>query len=396
MTSRRRSTLWVFVASHAATDFATGSVAALLPYFVLYQDYDYTAVAGLVLASTAVSGFSQPLFGLLTDRVKARWLIITGMVTAGVALGFSGLIASNYWATFALIAVSGLGVAAFHPEATVAVRESAGTSGKAMSFFSVGGNIGTALAPAGVLATVGVLGLTATPFLALPGLVMAAIGLRRLGRAHTISAPTRHGHDGSQMPQTNDWRSFGILVSMLLLWSVGNIGTNAFVGLYSIEKFASNEVVAAITIAMFPAGAAVGTLTGGVLADRIGRMRVMRIGYAAACVSTLGLIYAPDPISLIIATAIFGAFLCLPFPTHVTLAHSYLPGHLALGSGIVFGFTLATGGLISPALGALADATTLTSVFIIVFVLLGIGAAISWVLRERTPGPGELMATREQ
>ena len=49
---------------HLAVDFASGSVPALLPFFVLEFDLSYTATAVLMLAVLASSSFVQPLFGL--------------------------------------------------------------------------------------------------------------------------------------------------------------------------------------------------------------------------------------------------------------------------------------------------------------------------------------------
>ena len=71
---------------------------------------------------------------------------------AGLALGGAGLAAvgltQSYPATVAAVAVSGLGVAAFHPEAARwANYVSRGQRGRGMSMFSLGGNAGFALGP---------------------------------------------------------------------------------------------------------------------------------------------------------------------------------------------------------------------------------------------------------
>src|SRR5262249_61780542 len=92
-----------------------GAVPAMLPFFIRERHLGYTAAAGLVLAQTISSSVLQPLFGGLTDRRSASWLM-----PAGVAVASAGLVAATLLPTYGLvwlaIAVSGVGVAAYHPE----------------------------------------------------------------------------------------------------------------------------------------------------------------------------------------------------------------------------------------------------------------------------------------
>jgi FSR family fosmidomycin resistance protein-like MFS transporter len=53
------------------------------------------------------------------------------------------------------------------------------------------------------------------------------------------------------------------------------------------------------------------------------------------------------------------AGLYVPFSLQVTLAQDYLPSRVGTASGITLGLTVSIGGLASPILGVLADATTL-------------------------------------
>jgi FSR family fosmidomycin resistance protein-like MFS transporter len=62
-----------------------------------------------------------------------------GVVLAGLS--------HSYLLTWIAIALCGLGIAAYHPPATVAARAAGGASQKAMSVFSVGGTIGASFAP---------------------------------------------------------------------------------------------------------------------------------------------------------------------------------------------------------------------------------------------------------
>ena len=124
-----------------------GAVPALLPFLVAQRGYSYGAASALVLAATVASSIVQPLFGLASDRHSMPWLMPAGLLLAGVGLAVAGLV-HPYGLTFAAITLSGLGVAAYHPEAS---RYANYVSGRrratGMSLFSVGGNAGFALGP---------------------------------------------------------------------------------------------------------------------------------------------------------------------------------------------------------------------------------------------------------
>lgn len=101
---------------HFLIDFCQGVVPALLPFLVAERGFSYTAAAGLVFALSATSSVVQPLFGQLADRLALPWLLPVSVVLtgAGVALGAQ---ASDFGLVLAMFSLSGLGVAAFHPEA---------------------------------------------------------------------------------------------------------------------------------------------------------------------------------------------------------------------------------------------------------------------------------------
>src|SRR5262249_47223480 len=80
---------------------------------------------GLVFATSAASSVVQPLFGLIADRAAFRWLLPASILLTGtgVALGSQS---PNYPVFFVALILSGLGVAAFHPEAARQVHLAAG------------------------------------------------------------------------------------------------------------------------------------------------------------------------------------------------------------------------------------------------------------------------------
>ncbi|MFB9840559.1 MFS transporter, partial [Actinoallomurus acaciae] len=115
MTPGRR-TLTLLVGTHVVDDLYQGAVPALLPFLVAERHYGYAQATGITLAATFLSSILQPGFGVLTDRRRAPWLVGAGLLTAGVGIGLCGL-GGGYWTTWLAVALSGVGVAAYHPEA---------------------------------------------------------------------------------------------------------------------------------------------------------------------------------------------------------------------------------------------------------------------------------------
>ncbi len=192
--------LALLAATHTVDDLYQGAVPALLPFLAIERHYTYAGLTGLTLAATFLSSAVQPAFGVITDRRRLGWLIAVGLLVAGIGVGLSGL-GDSYVITWLAIALSGVGVAAYHPEATRTARGVAGNSTQAMSWFSVGGNIGIALGPLVVTPVLLAAGLRGTPLLALPAVLTAsllAIGRpwRRASDGGRRAGPGRRSADG--------------------------------------------------------------------------------------------------------------------------------------------------------------------------------------------------------
>ena len=134
-------------------DIYQGAVASLVPFFVAERAYGYATVAGIVSAASLLSSVAQPLFGALTDRWPMPWLLPVSTILGGLGIALSGVTAS-YGLTLVFVAVSGVGVAAYHPESARVARLVSEGSHSAMGWFSLGGNLGFAAAPLMVTAVV--------------------------------------------------------------------------------------------------------------------------------------------------------------------------------------------------------------------------------------------------
>ena len=351
----------VLAAGHMCVDFCQGAVPALLPFMIRDRGYSYAAVAALVLASSIGSSLIQPLFGLRSDRTSAPWLMPVGVLVGGIGIGLAG-IAPSYALTFAAVLVSGVGVAAFHPEgARYANHVSGARRATGMSYFSLGGNAGFALGPALVTPLVLLFGLPGTVFAALLPAAVAAWLLRELPRIRGFRPRLEPSSHGDRSASANHWAPFSRLAGVASLRSIVYFGLQAFVPAWFVTRFAASEAEgnAALT-AMLVAGA-LGTLVCGRLADRIGRRAVLA-GSMGALVPLLALFVLADQGPATALLVPIGLFTIANFSVTIVMGQEYLPGRLGLASGITVGLAIGVGGLAAAGLGVVADSVGLEAV----------------------------------
>lgn len=368
--------------AHACVDVHQGAVAALVPYFVAERAYTYAAASGVVLAASLLSSLVQPLFGALTDRWAMPWLLPLSALAGGAGVALSG-VTGSYALTLAVVAVSGAGVAAWHPEAARAARAVAGGSHTAMGWFSLGGNVGFALAPPLVWAVVAAGGLRASFLLAVPGVVGAVLCAAAVRSAGRGTAPG--GSPGAAVAAgRDDWPSFLRLSSAIVCRSVVFVGLSTFVGPHVRERTGGGEAAGTAALFVLYLGGAVGTLAGGRLADRFGRPAVVRWSYTLTAFAVAGVVLVPGP-AVYVWVALASAGLYVPFSLHITLGQDFLPRRVGTATGVTLGLTVSVGGLAAPAVGALADATSLRTALLPLVALPVVGRLLLSGLRE--PGP---------
>lgn len=376
-------------AGHACVDVYQGAVAALVPFFVAERAYSYAAASGVVLAASLLSSVVQPLFGVLTDRRPVPWLLPVSTLTAGAGVALAG-VCGSYALTLAAVALSGAGVAAYHPEAARVARRASAGSHTAMGWFSLGGNLGFATAPPLVAAVAATGGLRASPLLVLPALAgagLCAAALRSL-RPYAPDTPAADaGHAGGGAPGgRDDWASFARLTGAVVCRSVVFVGLSAFVSLYVPGRTPGGTAAGTAALFVLYVGGAAGTVAGGRLASRFGRLPVVRWSYALSGPAVAGVVFVPGP-PLFLFVALTSAGLYVPFSLHLTLGQDYLPRHVGTAGGVTLGLAVSAGGLAGPLIGALADATSLTVALAPLIALPAVGLVLLGPLREPGAAP---------
>lgn len=365
-------------ASHVVDDLYQGVVPALLPFLVAERHYSYAAISGLTLAATVLSSVAQPAFGVWADRRSRRWMIPSGMLLAAVGVALAGLMPS-YALTWVVIAASGLGIAAFHPEAARAARTAGGRSNTAMSIFALGGNAGYALGSLIATPVLLAVGLHGTVLLVLPAVVMALILTRALGRVLDHRDGRR---PAPEMPSgRDDWRSFLTLTGVVVIRSILFFGITTFIALYFTSHLNASQVTGGAALTVFLVTGAVGTVLGGWIGDRFSPLVSIRSGYLLAIPALAGVVLAGSVPVAMVCVAVTGIACYLPFSVFVLLGQDYLPNRIGTASGVTVGLAVSIGGLANPVLGWLADATSLRLALSVLIALPVLALVVTVFLR---------------
>jgi MFS family permease len=125
----------------------------------------------------------------------------------------------------------------------------------------------------------------------------------------------------------------------------------------------------------------------GALADRYGRVPVTAASLAGALAGLAALVLTPLP-WVFLPVAVTGFALFQSFSLTVTLGQDYLPSRIGASSGVTLGLAISVGGLLAPAFGAIADATSLHLALITLLAFPPAALALALRLRDPARQPG--------
>jgi FSR family fosmidomycin resistance protein-like MFS transporter len=367
-------------AGHLGTDFSNGALPALLPFLTDKFSLSYTLAATLMLGSAASSSLVQPLFGLWSDRRGAIWLLPAGVAVAGVGIALAAA-APSYWLVLLLVVVSGLGVAAYHPEGSKFAAYASGRKrASGMSAFSIGGNIGFALGPIVATPLVLWLGLRGGLLLALPPLAIAAalFALSPFLSTFVPERPVDRRAVGENRPG-----ALTLLLAVIGFRSLAWWGLLTFVPLWEVSLGHSKSYGNHLLSLMLLVGG-IGTLVVGPAADRFGRRPVLVASLVAAgplilvFVAVGGLLGAA-------ALALVGVSIVGTFGLTMVMSQEYLPRQIGMASGLSIGFSIGLGGVAALGLGALADAVDLRTALYVCAAAPLVGLVLTLFLPSTRP-----------
>jgi MFS family permease len=340
----------------------------LAPLFVFVRaDYgvSYTDLALALTAFNVVSAVLQTPVGFLVDRIGPRVVLITGVFLGAVAFAIAGLVHS--FAVFVVMfGIAGLGNTAYHPANYALLSENSPPSriGQIFSFHTFSGILGSAVAPATLLAMQSRFGWRgAFVGAAILGfMVLALLLVQRPTTAERRSSQQHPKTRDNSPASASDWRFllsppiilnlfFFILTS--LMGSLSTFFVVALVALYGTPDTLAN--VALTGTLLF---SAFGVLLGGFLASRTTRhaaVAATSLALGGVVTALVGLV-AFGPAALVFVASLSGLFGGIAGPSRDMLVRAVTPKG---AFGRVFGFVSSgynIGSMIAPPIyGLLLD-----------------------------------------
>lgn len=378
---------------HLLNDMMQSLVPALYP--ILKESYalSFGQVGLITLAFQCTASMLQPLVGLYTDRKPQPYSLMVGMGFTLVGLLMMSR-ADSYPLILLAAALIGMGSSVFHPEASRVARMAAGGRyGLAQSLFQVGGNMGSASGPllaAFIVVPRGqhsIVWFSAAALVAMFVLFQVGGWYGRRRAAQRPAARGRAASSAASAPVLSRGRvavAVAILVALLFSKNVYSASLGSYFTFYLITKFSISVQSAQLYLFAFLVGIVGGTILGGAVGDRVGRIPVMWFSILGALPFALMLPYAnlfwTGVLAVLVAMIMASAFSAI-----LVYAQELMPGRVGLVAGMFFGFSFGLGGLGAAALGEIADWTSIETVYKITPFLLLLGVLTAFLPRQ----PGE-------
>jgi len=375
---------------HLLNDMMQSLVPALYPILKDSYHLDFAQIGMITLAFQVTASLLQPLVGMYTDRRPMPYSLAAGMGFTLVGLVLMSM-AASYPVILLAAALIGVGSSVFHPEASrVARMASGGRHGFAQSLFQVGGNTGSAVGPllaAFVVVPHGhssIVWFSAAALVAM--VVLAAVGNWYRRNRHLAKPKPRRAAAGDAVVLTRGrvLLAIAVLVALLFSKNVYSASLSSYYTFYLIGKFGLSVQAAQIALFVFLGALVAGTLAGGWIGDRIGRIPVIWFSILGVLPFTLALpyvgLYATLALSIVIGLIMASAFSAI-----LVYAQDLMPGKVGLVAGLFFGFSFGLGGLGAAALGEIADMTSLDTVYRIVAFLPLMGLLTAFLPKIEQP-----------
>jgi FSR family fosmidomycin resistance protein-like MFS transporter len=346
------SPLWLLLffaaALHCLVDLVAGSLNPLWPLFDGHYKLTPWQGAGLFFLWQMTTSLSQFFFGMWGDRFNSRWLLWAGPLAAVVCLGSIGLTKSPIILA-QLLVISGLGIAAFHPEAAALAGSCAPENrSRAMSIFTTGGFIGQSIGPYCSGNLVDWLGMRGLAWGILGGLA-ALLLLAPLGFLAMKSNPAASNPSGRIGPPVRLAALFrGRARPLLLVLVIGSLRIVAAAGVpillgYLLQARSASAGDTGFVQSAFMLGIGLGGLTCATLLKRQHERTILWL--CPLLVSPL-LLVVPwmSGLALAALTCLSGVLLGISLPVLISLGQELMPDSQRIASSITMGVSWGVGG----------------------------------------------------
>lgn len=340
------SGLFIVSVGHFAVDLCSG----IWPVYKTLAALDLTK-AGLVATLGSVIGNGlQPFFGILSDRGWRKASLILGVLLSGAVL-FVPYVSRYAW-LFALVLLTAVGSAAFHPAGAGAASLVSGKrTGVMLAVFLMGGYVGYAISQVAFTATYRALDGSTGPLFLVP--LLSCLGVAYWVPSSRCQVRT---HSDERMPLLRTLTLLRVLFAVQLLSGLVNVAVIFLMPDLLMSRGSPGWLVHGGGHAALVLGGALSLFPAGHAADRLGARKVLVTANLLSGLFLLGLLFGPRSAAFELAMALgLGAFNGANGVVAVAEGNRMFPGRASAVSSLLMGLPWCLASLAPWFAGMLAD-----------------------------------------
>jgi FSR family fosmidomycin resistance protein-like MFS transporter len=385
----QRSRLALVTWGHFLNDCYGSFLAPILPLLIDKLSLSLTAASGLASLASITSAVFQPMYGIASDRLYGRSLIVLGPLLSTVCMSLLG-VAPNAVLIGILLLLAGIGSAAFHAQAVAAAGAVSGDrKGFGISIFIFGGSVGFALGPLAIIGAVHLWGLERSYYTMIPGLLSVLLlwlylklpsRVVQRGRVLSLAAAFRGAR-----------KSMALLFAIAVIREFTRIAVVTFLPIF-LAMQGRSLAAGGITLALFSMAGAVGGMVGGSLSDAWGRKAVI-LASGLLCVPLLHGMFRTAGLTSLILLVLAAGTLSGANSVIIALAQELVPSRTGTASSLVMGLGWGVAGVMLIGFGRLAEAISVSHALDIAATLPLLAAGLTLALPQQAgteiKGPDE-------
>lgn len=354
--------------AHLLNDTLQSVISAIYPLLKDSLSLSFAQIGLITLVYQISASVFQPLVGIYLDKKPNPWFLPIGMSFTLAGLLFLAF-ATSLPQVFLSVFLVGIGSSILHPEASrLTSLASGGKRGLAQSLFQVGGNLGGSMGPllaALIIAPYGQQHIALFAVLAVIA-ILAMIPICKWYR-RVLQITGQRGRKqvaAVKGPLSRNKTILSLLILLVLIFSkyIYMASLTNFYTFYLMHKFGVSIQNSQFYLFAFLFAAALGTLLGGPIGDRVGRKYVIWVSILGVAPFTLLMPHANLFWTCILSICI-GLILSSAFSAILVYAQELLPAKLGLISGLFFGLAFGIAGVASAILGNMADSKGIEYVY---------------------------------
>ncbi len=364
--------------SHLFADLYAGFLTPLIPALMERFTLDTAQITWLVSLTGFLTSFSQPIFGILSDRTDPFKFVFFCLLLVFLSSPLIGVVPTFSFLVVVLM-ISRFSNSAFHPSAS-GIMGTFSDSAFKMAIFSVGGAVGSALAPIGITAIVSSAGLNSTWMLIFPGLILLM----------AYSFTVRHH---LRLPATQKQRKVfpgrQSLKKLRTIWMIVSLRSlvmtllNTYAPIYLVSVKGKSLVESGILLTIGLLAGSLGNMLGGILYNKYSFKTTNFIHFVAVIPAIFLFVFTDNYLLLLASFAMMDFFLHLTMGTNIVAAQSLLPNDRAIASSIAMGFSWGTGTLLFMIYAPLSNYLDIRTSFLTTVPILVLGAVITLFSKEK-------------